>query len=216
MRPDVPSPAAGISQSRIVYVVDDDGDLRRSLHFFLETTGICVSAFASGAQFLAEIDTLEPAPIILDVRMSGIDGLEVLARLRAGGIEWPVVMLSAHGDVAVAVQSLKSGAIDFLQKPVRTSILHDSVVRAFEQLDVQATSSDVRKRARESLASLTPREAEVIAHLCEGQPNKQVAFTLSISPRTVEMHRANALRQLGVRSLVEVLALRAAASDAPP
>ena len=174
-----------------------------------------MSAFASGAQFLAEIDTLEPAPIILDVRMSGIDGLEVLARLRAGGIEWPVFMCPPR-DVAVAVQSLKSGALGFLQKPVRASTLHDSVVRAFEQLDVQATSSDVRKRARESLASLTPREAEVIAHLCEGQPNKQVAFTLSISPRTVEMHRANALRQLGVRSLVEVLALRTAACDAPP
>ena len=215
MRPDVQSRAVEMNQPRVIYVVDDDGDLRRSLHFFLETRGICVSPFSSGAQFLTELDTLQPAPIILDVRMTGIDGLEVLARLRAMGNEWPVVMLSAHGEIAVAVQSLKAGAIDFLQKPVPASTLHEAVLKAFGRLDDQTISGDFRKRAREALASLTPREVEVIAHLCEGQSNKQVAFTLSISPRTVEMHRANALRQLGVRSLVEVSALRAAAGNAP-
>jgi two-component system response regulator FixJ len=197
----------------IVYVIDDDGDLRRSLHFLLQTRDICVSPYVSGVQFLNELDTLKAAPIILDLRMPDMDGTQVLRQLAARDNKWPVIMLSGHGEIGVAVQSLKNGAIDFLEKPVPAKELLAAIDVAFEKLRHEAVGDDRREQAAQRVSLLTPREGEVLDHLCEGRTNKQVAFDLSISPRTVEMHRANALRQLKVRSLVEAAALRRSALD---
>jgi two-component system response regulator FixJ len=200
-----------LSSGRVIYVIDDDGDLRRSLHFLLETRGISVSPYASGVQFLREVDALKAAPILLDVRMPQMDGTEVLEQLADRGISWPVIMLSGHGDIGVAVQALKSGAIDFLEKPASAKDMLNAIDAAFGKMAEHAAAHDARAEAAQRLDQLTPREVEVLAHLCEGRSNKQVAFDLSISPRTVEMHRANALRQLNVRSLVEAAAVRVAA-----
>ena len=197
---------------RVVYVIDDDGDLRRSLHFLLETRGMRVSPYSSGVQFLREVDALKPAPILLDVRMPLVDGTQVLEELTSRGILWPVIMLSGHGEVGLAVQALKSGAIDFLEKPASAKNLLGAIDAAFAHLALQVVAEGSRNEAAERLGQLTPREVEVLGHLCEGRSNKQVAFDLSISPRTVEMHRANALRQLNVRSLVEAAAVRSAAA----
>jgi two-component system response regulator FixJ len=197
----------------IVYVVDDDGDLRRSMHFLLQTHGICVSPYASGVQFLNELDSLKPAPIILDLRMADMDGTQVLRELALRGNAWPVIMLSGHGEIALAVQSLKYGAMDFLEKPATAHDLLASIGAACEKLALAAAGDERRDQAAQRVSMLTPREIEVLDLLCEGRSNKQVAFDLSISPRTVEMHRANALRQLNVRSLVEAATLRRSALD---
>ena len=179
----------------------------------LETRGICVSPYASGAQFVREAGALKPAPIILDIRMPHMDGIQVLKELAEKGISWPVIMLTGHGEIGLAVAALKSGAIDFLEKPTSAKILLAAIDAAFDKLAMQVAAQGSRGEAAQRLGQLTPREVEVLDHLCEGRSNKQVAFDLSISPRTVEMHRANALRQLNVRSLVEAAALRVAASS---
>ena len=194
--------------ARVVYVIDDDSDLRRSLHFLLETRGICVSPFASGIEFLSEVPHLAPAPILLDIRMPRMDGTQVLSELAERKIAWPVVVISGHGDVATAVASLKLGAVDFLEKPMPAGSLLESIESAFGKLAKVSDSESIRRNATERFSSLTPREANVIKLLCDGRSNKQVAFDLAISPRTVEMHRANALRQLGVRTVVEAVSLR--------
>ncbi len=193
---------------RVVYVIDDDNDLRRSLHFLLATRQICVSPFASGIDFLSSLDVLQPAPIILDIRMPRVDGTQVLAELAARQNSWPVVVLTGHGEIGIAVQSLKAGAIDFLEKPVSEDVLFKSIDAAFARLADQAEAVAEADRAVQRLASLTSREAEVLDLLCRGRSNKQVAFDLSLSPRTVEMHRANAFRHLNVRTLIEAAAVR--------
>lgn len=208
MRLDVVQPGTGSIAPRVIYVIDDDGDLRRSLHFLLETKSICVSPYAGGIQFLSDVATLRPAPIILDIRMPRMDGTAVLSELSKRQIKWPVIVLTGHGEVDIAVQSLKSGATDFLEKPVSADILFKAIDAAFDRLTDQSATDHCREKAAACIASLTPREGEVLRHLCEGHSTKQVAFDLSISPRTVEMHRANALRQLKVRTLIEAAALR--------
>ena len=195
----------------VVYVIDDDGDFRRSLHFLLQAHGICVSPYVSGVQFLSELDTLKAAPVILDLRMPDMDGTQVLRQLAARKNKWPVIMLSGNNDIGLAVQSLKYGAVDFLQKPAAAETLLAAIDVAFEKLVHEEVGDDRRDQAAQRVSLLTPREIEVLNHLCEGRSNKQVAFALSISPRTVEMHRANALRQLKVRSLVEAATLRRSA-----
>jgi len=200
---------------RPIYVIDDDADLRRSLHFLLETRQAVVTSFPRAADFLKVVDTLAPSPLIVDVRMPNMDGLELIAELTSRSITWPAIFLSGHGDVTVAVRALKLGAADFLEKPVVAADLDACLERAFETVDSQASASELRGQASRLWALLTPRESSVLLHLCEGHSNKQVAFVLGISPRTVEMHRANALRQLKVKSLPDVIRLKNAAQLKP-
>lgn len=198
---------------RVVYVVDDDRDLRRSLHFLLGTRGVGVSPFADGRQFLGELSSLKPAPIILDLRMPQMDGIQVLHEIVSRQVKWPVIIVSGHGEVGVAVEALKLGASDFLEKPVSSTHLLQVIEVAFEELAREAAIESSRNEAVELLAALTPRELEVLRLLSLGRSNKQVAYDLSISPRTVEMHRANALRQLNVRTLVEAMTIQSAAKN---
>lgn len=193
---------------RPVYVIDDDADLRRSLHFLLATRHALVSSFRSAGDFLQAIDGLAPAPIIVDVRMPRMDGLQLIAALTKRQVKWPAIFLSAHGDVAIAVQALKLGATDFLEKPVVAAELEACIEKAFHELDGQMSALQLKSQANHLWALLTPREMSVLDHLCDGHSNKKVAFELGISPRTVEMHRANALRQLQVKSLPQVIKLK--------
>lgn len=194
-----------------VYVVDDDEAIRRSLAFMLKTSGHKVELFVCGEDFLKAAPKLAPGCVLLDVRMPGLDGLEVQAAMAERGITFPVVVMTGHGDIAIAVRAMKAGAIDFIEKPFeKAAMLH-----ALEQGFAKLGSLDLRRlRAEEAAARLevlTPREHDVLRGLVEGLPNKSIAYDLGISPRTVEIHRANLMSKLDVKSLSEALRIAFAA-----
>lgn len=198
---------------RIVYVVDDDTDLRESLEFLMATRDIFVHPFESGCAFFDAVEGLSAAPIILDIRMPKMNGIEFQEELGKRGITWPVIVLTGHGEVAMAVRAVKLGAIDFLEKPVEALDLEKCLDLAFKNLENEWASSQAKLAAIHLLSRLTPRESEVLTGLCSGQSNKQVGWALSISPRTVEMHRAKALRRLGIKSIAEVVTMMNAAKQ---
>lgn len=215
----IPLSAMGITMSRRppdfggrpVYVIDDDADLRRSLHFLLATRRADVGSFRNAIDFLGAVDGLTPSPMIVDVRMRKMNGLQLIAELTRRNVTWPAIFLSGHGDISIAVQALKLGASDFLEKPVVAKELETCIARAFEQLDSQTSEMETQAQASRTWALLTPRESAVLNHLCDGCSNKEVAFSLGISPRTVEMHRAKALRQLRAKNLPEAIKIRSVA-----
>lgn len=189
----------------LVHVVDDEESVRRAISFFLKTSGYAVRTWESGTAFLKEMRHVEAGCILLDVRMPEMDGLEVQQHLNDRGTAMPVIVLTGHGDIAIAVKAMKAGAVDFLEKPFETDVLAESIARAFERL---ASSKDVVARAAQAevvLGVLTSRERDVLRGLTQGYPNKTIAYDLGISPRTVEVHRANIMTKLKARSLSEVL-----------
>lgn len=194
-----------------VYIIDDESEVRRSLHFLLSTIGLVSWPFASAQDFLDNFATLEPAPILLDIRMPAVDGLQLMAVMRERGVKWPIIIISAHGDIQVAVKAIKLGAIEFLEKPFEFEALDLCLHSAFTQLAQINNSFSARTAARKSFALLSPRENEVINVLMRGIPNKTAAHVLELSVRTVEMHRANALTKLQVKSIAEVIRLARAA-----
>jgi two-component system response regulator FixJ len=195
---------------RIVHLVDDDEAIRRSAGFMLKTSGYQVRSYASGVELLRE-KHLEPGCVLLDVRMPEMDGLQVQQKLRDRGTDLPVIVMTGHGDVTVAVQAMKAGAVDFIEKPFEKAVLLESIEEGFSRIE-HADRSRVRaQEARVRLQVLTPREHEVLEGLVRGHPNKTIAYDLDISPRTVEIHRANLMSKLGVSSLSEALRLAFAA-----
>lgn len=191
--------------ARSVHIVDDEASIRKSLSFLLKTTGHLVHVHENGAAFLKNVDAAEPGCILLDIRMPEIDGLTVQRLLSERGIGWPVIVLTGHGDVATAVQAMKGGATDFLEKPFDDTALFAALDRGFQRLaDRDAQNADAQA-AQTRLAVLTPREREVLTGLVGGYPNKTIAYDLGISPRTVEIHRANLMAKLDVRSLSDAL-----------
>jgi two-component system response regulator FixJ len=196
--------------SRIVYLVDDDEAIRRSAGFMLKTSGLIVKPFFSGVEFLKERE-LEPGCILLDIRMPGMDGLEVQQALRDRGSTLPVIVMTGHGDVNVAVQAMKAGAVDFIEKPFEKAVLMRAIEEGFARNE-QADRSRVRRdEAKVRLQALTPREHDVLKGLVRGHPNKTIGYDLDISPRTVEIHRANLMSKLGVVSLSDALRIAFAA-----
>lgn len=195
---------------KIVYLVDDDDAIRRSAGFMLKTSGYQVRSYVSGVELLRE-KALEPGCILLDVRMPEMDGLEVQQKLRDRGTGLPVIVMTGHGDVTVAVQAMKAGAVDFIEKPFEKAVLIEAIEEGFSRIE-HADRSQVRaEEARVRLQVLTPREHEVLEGLVLGHPNKTIAYDLDISPRTVEIHRANVMSKLGVASLSEALRIAFAA-----
>ncbi len=196
---------------RTVHLVDDDDAIRKSAGFLLKTSGLLVVPYASGDAFLAHAKSAVPGCVLLDIRMPGMDGLEVQQAMIDRGIALPVVMLTGHGDVTLAVRAMKAGAVDFLEKPFEKTALLGAVEKAFDRLRqgdrLQMSAAD----ATLQLASLTGRERDVVAGLIQGHPNKTIAFDLGISSRTVEIHRANLMRKLGATSLSDVLQIAFAA-----
>lgn len=201
------SDAEVIMQKRTIYVVDDDASVRRSLHFMLSSQAMTVWPFSSATDFLDQLPTLVPAPVLLDIRMANIDGLQLLEILKVREVSWPVIILTAHGDVAVAVRAMKLGAIEFLEKPFEPELLDNALGQAFALLEHSEHEMSERDRARFRIGQLTARESETMAILMEGVLNKEAAHRLNLSVRTVEMHRANALVKLGVKSIAEVVRL---------
>ena len=202
-----------MSDERLVHLVDDDEAIRRSAGFMLKTSGFRVQTYESGDQLLKAAGSLDPGCVLLDIRMPGMEGLEVQQELKERGVGLPVVIMTGHGDVTLAVQAMKAGAIDFIEKPFEKAVLLGAIDQAFNRLD---RSTDTRERANEAevrLNALTPREREVLDGLAQGLPNKTIAYDLGISPRTVEIHRANLMSKLGVRSLSEALRIAFAAQE---
>jgi two-component system response regulator FixJ len=192
-------------EALLIYVVDDDEAIRRSVSFLLKTSGYRVQTFSSGNEFLKEAKGLAPGVVLLDVRMPDIDGLAVQRQLHADGVLLPVVIMTGHGDIDMAVTAMRGGAVDFIEKPFEKAALLASLGRAEEQAEVNLASGSQRDQARARLNILTDREQDVLKGLVSGLPNKTIAYDLGISPRTVEIHRGNLMQKLNARSLSEVL-----------
>ncbi|HEX7657806.1 MAG TPA: response regulator FixJ [Sphingomonas sp.] len=200
-----------MADNPFIYLVDDDDSVRRSIGFMLKTSGFTVRAYPSGIDFLKDVKALDPGCILLDIRMPDMDGLEVQRELAARGIAMPVIVLTGHGDVATAVEAMKNGASDFIEKPFEKAVLLEAIERASERLARAEESSASEREAKVRIAALTARERDVLRELARGHPNKTIAYDLGISPRTVEVHRANVMTKLGVRSLSEALRIAFAA-----
>lgn len=194
---------------RTVYIVDDDAAVRDSLTMLLETEGFTVRCFGSGEAFLAAQPDTESGVVVLDLRMDGLNGLEVQARMAEAGSRLPVVFLTAHGDIPTTVRAIKAGAVDFLTKPVAAATLIERIDAALaQQRDTLArAATEAADRAR--LDRLSGREREVLKLAIQGRSNKEIARDLGISHRTVEFHRSRILEKTACGSLLELAGLTA-------
>ena len=205
-----------MTAERQVYLVDDDDAIRRSASFMLKTSGFIVTSFGSGIDFLEAARGLDAGCVLLDVRMPEIDGLAVQAELKARGIALPVIVMTGHGDVTVAVAAMKAGAVDFLEKPFEKAELLSALNDGFARIDQSGHRAERAELAVIRLDALTPRERDVLHGLVNGLPNKTIGYDLGISSRTVEIHRAHLMTKLEVRSLAEALRIAFAAGWSDP
>ena len=201
------------SDVRLVHLVDDDASVRRSVGFMLKTSNYQVQTYESGLELLKRSTYLSPGCVLLDIRMPGMDGLEVQQALREKGVGLPVIIMTGHGDINLAVKAMKAGAVDFIEKPFEKDALLSSLEEGFHRLSRKEVTQDRKKDAEVRLQALTPRERDVLDGLTQGLPNKTIAYDLGISPRTVEIHRANLMTKLEVRSLSEALRIAFAAQE---
>jgi two-component system response regulator FixJ len=199
-----------------VYIVDDDEAIRQSVGFLLRKAGYAVTAFPSGDAFLKSLTRESNGCVLLDVRMPGLDGLEVQARLNALGLVLPVIMLTGHGDVTLAVRAIKAGAVEFLEKPFERSVLLAALEDGLRHAKRGLQDKLAKGEAIVRIAALTAREHDVLQGMVAGRPNKLIAFDLSIATRTVEVHRANLMEKLNARSLSDVLRIAFAAGMDEP
>lgn len=198
-----------------IHIVDDDASIRRSLQQLLHSAGFESAVYESGLGFLEAASSLEDGCLLLDLRMPGIDGLEVQALLNRLGCRLPIVVMTGHGDVATAVQAMKAGAIDFIEKPCDDERLLGAIKQALT-ISGPAGRNREAAAATQRIATLSGRERQVLDALVAGSKNKVVAYDLGISVRTVEVHRARMLGRLGVRSLAEAIRLAVLAASAVP
>lgn len=198
---------------KLVYVVDDDEAVQRSVAFLLKFAGFRVACFSTGVAFLKEAKHAERGCVLLDLRMPEMNGLEVQLEMNAMGIDMPVVILTGHGDIEAAVKALRAGALNFIEKPYEKEHLLEAIHEAHERLERQHDKGVKAAEAQVRLASLTGRERDVLDGLVAGRPNKTIAFDLGISSRTVEIHRANMMEKLRVRSLSQALRIAFAAEE---
>ncbi|MGA9580850.1 MAG: response regulator [Allosphingosinicella sp.] len=197
--------------NRTIHLVDDDEAIRRSGSFLLRTSGYIVKTYASGIELLALAKDIVPGCILLDIRMPEMDGLEVQRTLKDRGVLLPVIIITGHADVDLAVQAMKAGAVDFIEKPFEKSVLIGAIDEGFARIDQSGRRHARADEAKVRLEALTPREHDVLRGLVRGHPNKTIAYDLGISPRTVEIHRANLMGKLHVSSLSEALRIAFAA-----
>jgi two-component system response regulator FixJ len=189
----------------VVYIVDDDEAVRGSLRLLLKSVGLTPNALGSAREFLSKYDPAQPGCLVLDVRMPEMSGLELQEQLNLQGAIIPVIFITGHGDVPMAVEAMQAGAFDFLQKPFRDQDLIDRIQRALEKDRANRAALTERTVIRERLESLTPREREVLTMVTAGKANKVMASDLGVSQRTVEIHRARVMEKMGASSLAQLV-----------
>jgi two-component system, LuxR family, response regulator FixJ len=194
-----------------VYVIDDDEAMRDSLNFLLDSAGFSVTLFESALNFLYLLPRLDFGCVVSDVRMPGLDGIELLKRMKAGHSTFPIVIMTGHGDVPLAVEAMKLGAVDFLEKPFEDDRLIGMIEAAIRQAEPALRSEAVTHDIAARVATLSPRERQVMEGLIAGLSNKLIARNYDISPRTIEVYRANVMTKMQANSLSELvrLAMRA-------
>jgi FixJ family two-component response regulator len=202
-----------MSKQATVYIVDDDEAVRDSLGLLLKSVGIPNKTFENASAFLdAGVDP-HAGCLVLDIRMPGLSGLELQQKLKETGNTLPIIFITGHGDVPMAVEAMKHGAVEFIQKPFREQDLLDCINRALTDNFAQQSGQAEIQKIREHLATLTPREREVMQMVIDGKANKVIAYDLGLSQRTVEIHRAHVMEKMGVRSLAELVRMVIAASE---
>jgi len=189
----------------VVHIVDDEEAVRTSLAFLLASSGFAVRTHESATAFLDVAPSVRNGCLITDLRMPDIDGVELLRRLRAADALLPAIVITGHGDVQMAVEAMKNGALDFIEKPFADDVIIDSIRRAVDQAQTQIRNETAQEAVRERLDSLSERERQVLKGVVAGLPNKTIAFELGISPRTVEVYRAGLMGKMQAKSLPELV-----------
>jgi two-component system, LuxR family, response regulator FixJ len=202
-----------MSESFVIHVVDDDEAVRESLSFVLSSADLGVRTYASGLALLERAGALEPGIIVTDVRMPGMTGLELVERLNEIGVTYPVIVLTGHADVAMAVDAMKAGVVDFLEKPFDDTALLQAVEAGRRRLGEADTRQADRAEVKTRIAALTGREKEVFDAIAAGESNKSAAQRLGISPRTVEIYRANVMEKLRARTLADLVRMSILVKD---
>lgn len=192
-------------QTSKVYIVDDDEAVRKSLQLLLSTVDIESTPYPSGTEFLEDFDASMQGCIVLDIRMPGLSGLEVQKQLSERGNAMPIVFITGHGDVPMAVEAMQQGAFDFVQKPFREQELMDRVTQALSRSEARQEEAALAQEIAERYQTLTPRERDVMSCVVKGQANKVIAMDRDVSQRTVEIHRARVMEKMQARSLAELV-----------
>jgi RNA polymerase sigma factor (sigma-70 family) len=205
-----------MSSDAVVYVVDDDAAVRDGLRFLVESVELRVESCASAQAFLEAYDPSRPGCLVLDVRLRGMSGLELQAELSKRGISIPTIIITGHGDVPMAVRAMKMGAVDFVEKPFNDQQLLDRIQQAIDTDRERRRGGEERAQLQSLLATLSPREREVMDLLVVGKANKEVAEHLGLSTRTVEGHRARLMEKLGCESLAELVRISLACAPQQP
>ncbi len=200
-------------RSATVYVVDDDEGMRRALGTLLGTVGYQTAVFARATDFLAQYDPNRPSCLVLDIRMPEMSGLELQQQLNRAGAMIPVIFITGHGDVPMAVQAMKEGAFEFIQKPFREQDLLDRINHALQHDAENRAGVARRAEVQKRLESLTPRERQVMELVVRGDANKVIAIDLGLSERTVEIHRAKVMEKMGARSVAHLVRLHLTLND---
>jgi two-component system response regulator FixJ len=204
-----------MATDHVVHVIDDDLEVRQSLAFLLSTAGLAVRVHESAVAFLKVLPDLTPGCVVTDIRMPGMNGLELQRHLREHGRQMPVIVVTGHGDVPLAVEAMKAGAIDFIEKPFDDEVLL-SAIRAALARHTAGSERQARIAAvQERLGKLSEREREVLDRLIAGKANKVIAYELGISPRTVEVYRANVMNKMQADSLSELVRMTLMIGDNP-
>jgi two-component system response regulator FixJ len=189
----------------VVHIVDDEEAVRNSLAFLLQTSGFAVRVHESATEFLKLAPGISNGCLITDLRMPDMDGVELLRRLREAGAMLPAIVITGHGDVQMAVEAMKSGALDFIEKPFSDDVMISSITRAVNRATELHQSVAAAEQVRQRLDTLSERERQVLGGVVSGQANKTIAFDLGISPRTVEVYRAGLMAKMQARSLAELV-----------
>lgn len=189
----------------VIHIVDDEEPVRNSLAFLLGSAGFAVRTHATAKGFLEVAAEIRNGCLVTDLRMPDIDGVELLRQLKAANLMLPAIVVTGHGDVQMAVEAMKNGAIDFIEKPFSDTVLLESISRAVELASSQLGADSAAARTRERLASLSERELQVLQRVVQGQPNKTIGYDLGLSPRTVEVYRAGLMSKMQTKSLAELV-----------
>ncbi len=205
-----------VSREAVIHVIDDDDGVRQSLAFLLSSAGFAVRVYDSATRFLSALSTVQPGCIVTDIRMPGMDGLELQGRLAALGSGLPMIVMTGHADVPLAVRAMKAGAVDFIEKPFDDEVMIAAIHAALDLYEMTGHRREELDKIQARLASLSVREQEVLDGLVAGHPNKAIAHDLQLSTRTVEVHRANVMTKMAANSLSDLVRMALLAEMMPP